>query len=62
MLEQDEHGLRFDLSIPDTQTGRDTLELAQRGDLGGACFGFTVLSGKQAKAIIGKFFPSPFTR
>lgn len=39
-LSEDAHGLAFDLDVPDTQTGRDVLELAQRGDLGGMSFGF----------------------
>lgn len=39
-LREDEVGLRFDLDLPDTQTGRDVLALAERGDLGGMSFGF----------------------
>jgi HK97 family phage prohead protease len=38
-------GLRFDLELPDTQLGKDTLVLAQRGDLGGMSFGFTIPKG-----------------
>lgn len=41
-LSEDERGLAFDLSVPDTQTGRDVLALAERGDLGGMSFGFSV--------------------
>jgi len=41
-LSQDTRGLAFDLDIPDTQAGRDVLTLAERGDLGGMSFGFTV--------------------
>jgi uncharacterized protein len=41
-LTEDSQGLAFDLSLPDTQAGRDALVLAERGDLGGMSFGFTV--------------------
>lgn len=41
-LVEDQKGLAFDLSLPETQAGRDVLELATRGDLGGMSFGFTV--------------------
>jgi uncharacterized protein len=41
-LGEDTKGLAFDLDVPDTSHGRDVLALAERGDLGGASFGFTV--------------------
>lgn len=41
-LTEDTRGLSFDLDLPDTQAGRDVLALAERGDLGGMSFGFTV--------------------
>lgn len=41
-LTEDSKGLAFDLDVPDTSHGRDVLELAQRGDLGGMSFGFSV--------------------
>jgi len=41
-LAEDSRGLAFDLDVPDTSAGRDMLALAERGDLGGASFGFTV--------------------
>lgn len=41
-LREDEHGLAFTLELPDTQAGRDLVALAERGDLGGCSFGFTV--------------------
>lgn len=41
-LEEDSRGLRFELDVPDTTEGRDLLALAERGDLGGMSFGFTV--------------------
>ena len=39
-LSEDSRGLAFDLDLPDTQAGRDILALAERGDGGGASFGF----------------------
>lgn len=44
-LREDAEGLAFTLSLPDTQAGRDLAALAQRGDLGGCSFGFTVEAG-----------------
>jgi HK97 family phage prohead protease len=40
-LNEDGRGLAFEISVPDTSVGRDVLELASRGDLGGMSFGFT---------------------
>jgi HK97 family phage prohead protease len=44
-LSEDDKGLAFELDIPDTSYGRDVLALAERGDLGGCSFGFTVPKG-----------------
>jgi hypothetical protein len=44
-LGEDAKGLAFSIAVPDTQTGRDVLALAERGDLGGMSFGFTVPKG-----------------
>lgn len=44
-LAEDTRGLAFDLDIPDTTLGRDVLALAERGDIGGMSFGFTVPQG-----------------
>jgi HK97 family phage prohead protease len=41
-LNEDAKGLAFSLDVPDTQPGHDVLTLAQRGDLGGMSFAFTV--------------------
>src|SRR5690242_9609829 len=51
-LAEDQQGLAFDLSLPETQAGRDVLELATRGDLGGMSFGFTV-NGKDGEQWTG---------
>lgn len=44
-LYEDAKGLAFELDLPDTQAGRDVLALAERGDLGGMSFGFTIPEG-----------------
>lgn len=40
LLDDDETGVRFDLYPPDTQTGRDAVELIRRGDVNQMSFGF----------------------
>ena len=47
-LSEDGHGLRFSVELPETETGREVRELAQRGDLRGASFAFTVRAEKWA--------------
>lgn len=47
-LSEDMRGLSFSLDLPDTQAGRDVLALAERGDLGGMSFGFTVPKGGES--------------
>lgn len=47
-LEEDSSGLAFSLQVPNTQAGRDAIELAERGDLGGMSFGFLVPEGGEA--------------
>lgn len=42
-LSEDSRGLAFEIDLPDTQTGRDMLALAERGDLGGMSFGFSAV-------------------
>lgn len=39
-LGTDSQGLEFEVDLPNTQWGRDVQELAERGDLTGASFGF----------------------
>jgi HK97 family phage prohead protease len=41
-LAETDRGLEFELDVPETTLGRDVLALAERGDLGGASFAFTV--------------------
>lgn len=43
-LTRDDVGLQYDIPrLPNTSTGRDVAELAQRGDLGGSSFAFVTL-------------------
>lgn len=44
-LREDNHGLAFSLSIPDTSYGRDLAVLVERGDVAGCSFGFRVRDG-----------------
>src|SRR5262245_44296096 len=44
-LSEDSKGLAFSLDAPATTAGEDVLALAQRGDLGGMSFAFTVPDG-----------------
>lgn len=41
-LAEDTRGLHFEIDVPDTTLGRDLITMAERGDLGGASFGFNV--------------------
>lgn len=47
-LTEDSRGLAFSLDLPDTQAGRDVLALAERNDLGGMSFGFTIPKGGES--------------
>lgn len=47
-LSEDSRGLHFALELPHTQPGRDVLALAERHDLGGMSFGFTVPAGGES--------------
>lgn len=47
VLREDDVGLAFELSLPDTTDGRDIAALAERGDLGGCSFGFTASTDGQ---------------
>jgi len=46
-LSEDSRGLRYEIDPPDTQTGRDLVELIRRGDVRGSSFGFKVRDGGQ---------------
>ena len=42
-LREDKKGLAVSIALPDTQTGRDALELVSRGDVTGMSFGFQIV-------------------
>lgn len=44
-LREDARGLAFEIDLPETTAANDILALAQRGDLGGMSFGFSVPAG-----------------
>jgi uncharacterized protein len=44
-LEVDDVGLRYDIAVPDTVVGRDTITDIERGDLDGSSFSFTADDG-----------------
>ena len=48
-LTSDDKGLRYTVTPPDTQVGRDTLELVRRRDLRGSSFAFSLEPGKGDK-------------
>lgn len=39
-LEEDDHGLRVEIDVPDTSDGRDLMALVDRGDISGMSFAF----------------------
>lgn len=43
-LDVDEHGLMVEIDVPDTQDGRDTITLVERGDLSQMSFAFRTLA------------------
>lgn len=47
-LEEDSHGLRVDISPPDTQAGRDVIENVRVGNLDGMSFAFRTPKGGDA--------------
>jgi HK97 family phage prohead protease len=42
-MEEDGHGLRYEVDLPNTQLGRDVAELLRRGDISGSSFGFRTI-------------------
>lgn len=45
---EDGKGLKYEIDVPSTTLGNDLLALAERGDLGGMSFAFTLVEGGEA--------------
>ena len=45
-LEEDSHGLKFQVELPDTSLGRDVQRMLERGDVSQCSFGFQILSAE----------------
>lgn len=45
VLAEDEFGLRYEITPPDTQDARDVMALLERGDVSGSSFSFALESG-----------------
>ena len=52
-LEEDKHGLRYDVDLPATQLGRDVAELLRRGDITGSSFGFRTIGDEWTETSDG---------
>lgn len=50
-LSVDRVGLRYEIDPPDTQAGRDTVALLDRGDLDGSSFSFLIYGGKRGRTV-----------
>ena len=45
-ISEDERGLKFELTLPDTTAGRDAAVSVKRGDISGMSFGFQVVTAR----------------
>ncbi len=52
-LSEDEHGLRYEVDLPNTSLGRDVAELLRRGDISGSSFGFRTISDEWSETEDG---------
>ena len=58
-LTENTKGLKFEVNLPDTQTGRDVAEEVRRGDISGCSFAFTTMAdswhledGRQVRELV----------
>ncbi|MCC6699108.1 MAG: HK97 family phage prohead protease [Candidatus Hydrogenedentes bacterium] len=54
VLEEDAHGVRFVLDMPDTARGRDAYELIKRGDVQSMSFGFSAIKDRASVSEDGE--------
>ena len=52
-LAEDDHGLRYEIDLPNTTLGRDVAELLRRGDISGSSFGFRTISDEWSETDDG---------
>ena len=52
-LSEDDHGLRYEVDLPNTSLGRDVAELLRRGDISGSSFGFRTISDEWSETEDG---------
>jgi HK97 family phage prohead protease len=53
-LREDSHGLRYEIDPPDTQAGRDLVELIRRGDVHGSSFAFRAIKDNWRSDKVGR--------
>ncbi len=53
-LSEDDHGLKFKCSLPDTSYGRDLVESVRRGDITGCSFGFICRKNAWPRTDLGE--------
>lgn len=53
MLQEDAKGLKFEIDVPETQTGKDLLVSVGRGDIRGASFAFKVVEDRWSQSNSG---------
>jgi hypothetical protein len=57
-LASEDQGIRYFIDAPDTQVGRDVIELVRRGDIPGSSFGFTLVNERsQSWAKTSRGYP-----
>ena len=52
-MSEDDHGLRYEIDLPNTTLGRDVAELLRRGDISGSSFGFRTISDEWSATADG---------
>jgi len=53
-LDVDDVGLRYDITLPDTQTARDLIEVVNRGDVSGSSFAFIAVADRWTRETVNE--------